>query len=86
MARNVEIEARVADPPAMRCLVRSLTGSPPEVLVQRDTFLRVAGGRLKRWASLVERLNFTRAKSPIFAAAGRLGAWGEGLRGGVAEA
>ena len=47
MARNVEIKARVADPPATRRLVERIAGRPPETLVQTDTFFRVERGRLK---------------------------------------
>ncbi len=47
MARNVEIKARLVDPEAARRRVESLTDGPPEILEQRDTFFRVARGRLK---------------------------------------
>ncbi len=47
MARNVEIKARLVDPEATRRRVEALADGPPEILEQRDTFFRVARGRLK---------------------------------------
>ncbi len=47
MARNVEIKARVDDLPSLRTRVVALAVSPPEVLIQRDTFFVVPRGRLK---------------------------------------
>ncbi len=47
MARNVEIKARVSDLPRLRAKVASLASTPPEVVVQSDTFFVVPRGRLK---------------------------------------
>jgi len=47
MARNIEIKARVPNPPALRTRVVSLATSGPQVLVQRDTFYHALAGRLK---------------------------------------
>jgi predicted adenylyl cyclase CyaB len=47
MPRNVEIKARARDLEALARLAESLAGSPPEVLVQQDTFFPVERGRLK---------------------------------------
>lgn len=47
MPANVEIKARVADPPALLARARALSDTPPEVLHQRDTFFRCPTGRLK---------------------------------------
>ncbi len=47
MARNVEIKARVADPGATWRRIEALADGPPETLEQRDTFFRIAAGRLK---------------------------------------
>lgn len=47
MARNVEIEARLLDPNAMRSRVESVGATGPEELVQTDTFFNIPVGRLK---------------------------------------
>jgi Asp-tRNA(Asn)/Glu-tRNA(Gln) amidotransferase A subunit family amidase/adenylate cyclase class IV len=47
MARNVEIKARLADPPAVRARAASLATAPAEFLTQIDTFFIVPRGRLK---------------------------------------
>jgi len=44
---NVEIKARVRDRERMADLAASLSGGPPSVLHQEDTFFRVPAGRLK---------------------------------------
>jgi adenylate cyclase class IV len=49
VARNIEIKARVPDLPRFRAKVASLAPTPPEVLVQTDTFFAVPRGRLKLW-------------------------------------
>ncbi len=47
VARNVEIKARVSDLPRLRVKMESLAPTPPEALVQMDTFFVVPRGRLK---------------------------------------
>ena len=47
MGRNVEIKARLSDPEGIRSTQERLSGSPPEVLEQSDTFFSVPRGRLK---------------------------------------
>lgn len=47
MSANVEIKARLREPQRVRPLVEALSGGPPEVLHQEDTFFRVSAGRLK---------------------------------------
>ncbi len=67
MARNVEIKARVADPGAMRRRVAALADGPPETLEQRDTFFRIAAGRLKLRAiagGRAELIFYERADTP----------------------
>jgi len=45
--RNVEIKARAADPDAIRRRAERLSGGPPSVLEQDDTFFHCRDGRLK---------------------------------------
>jgi len=47
MATNIEIKARLADPPKTRALVDAISDTPPLTLRQRDTFFRCSHGRLK---------------------------------------
>ena len=47
MPTNVEIKARVDDRERLAQLAASISGGPPAVLRQEDTFFRVAVGRLK---------------------------------------
>lgn len=47
MPTNIEIKARVSDFQDRCALAERLSGGPPEVLLQRDTFFRCARGRLK---------------------------------------
>jgi adenylate cyclase class IV len=47
MAANVEIKARVRDLPALERAATALSGVPPTVLGQEDTFFPVPRGRLK---------------------------------------
>ena len=47
MPRNVEIQARVADPEGLRTVVAELADGPPEELRQQDTFFVCEEGRLK---------------------------------------
>lgn len=47
MPSNIELKARIADSEATARLAASLSGAPPETIVQRDTFFRCSTGRLK---------------------------------------
>jgi predicted adenylyl cyclase CyaB len=47
MPTNVEIKARVNDRERLAQLAASLSGGPPVVLRQEDTFFRIPAGRLK---------------------------------------
>jgi predicted adenylyl cyclase CyaB len=47
MPSNIEIKARVADFERRCALAERLAGSPPQILLQRDTFYPCAHGRLK---------------------------------------
>jgi len=47
LKRNVEIKARAADPAALRARAERLSGGPPAVLQQDDTFFHCRHGRLK---------------------------------------
>ena len=47
MPTNIEIKARLADPPKTRVLVEAISDTPPQTLRQRDTFFRCSHGRLK---------------------------------------
>jgi predicted adenylyl cyclase CyaB len=47
MARNLEIKARLDDPPAMLARVAALADGPGETIEQEDTFFAVPYGRLK---------------------------------------
>jgi len=47
MKANVEIKARVSDSDSFADLVGSLSGGPPEVILQHDVFFHVVHGRLK---------------------------------------
>lgn len=47
MARNLEFKARLHDPILARRLAARLSGGPPEVLEQTDTYFRCGQGRLK---------------------------------------
>ena len=47
MPTNVEIKARVRDRERLMEMAASLSGGPPAVLHQEDTFFRVPAGRLK---------------------------------------
>lgn len=47
MKRNVEIKARAAAPDAIRARAERLSGGPPTVLRQDDTFFHCRDGRLK---------------------------------------
>jgi predicted adenylyl cyclase CyaB len=46
-SRNVEIKARVDDPPALRARAAALATAAAVLIGQRDTFFTVARGRLK---------------------------------------
>ncbi|CAH2108945.1 unnamed protein product [Euphydryas editha] len=45
--RNVEIKARVHDFKTIRILAEKLSGAPPTIIYQNDTFYNVNTGRLK---------------------------------------
>lgn len=45
--RNIELKAQLPDIAAARATARELTGRPPEVLLQVDTYFRGTFGRLK---------------------------------------
>ncbi len=47
MPRNIEIKARIDSVEALLPRARAVAGSAPELLLQDDTFFRVALGRLK---------------------------------------
>jgi adenylate cyclase class IV len=47
LKRNVEIKARATDPRALHERAERLSGGPPTLLRQEDTFFRCPGGRLK---------------------------------------
>lgn len=47
MPSNIEIKARVADFARKCALAEKLSGGPPEIILQRDTFFPCAQGRLK---------------------------------------
>lgn len=47
MKRNVEIKARAANPEAIHARAGRLSGGPPAVLEQDDTFFHCRDGRLK---------------------------------------
>ena len=47
MPTNIEIKARLADPPKTRAIVEAISDRPPLTLHQRDTFFRCSHGRLK---------------------------------------
>ena len=47
MGTNVEIKARLADVERARRAAESLSGGPPQVFSQVDTFYRIPAGRLK---------------------------------------
>jgi predicted adenylyl cyclase CyaB len=47
LRRNVEIKARLRDLEQARRVAAELSGGPPEVLRQTDTYFRCAAGRLK---------------------------------------
>ena len=47
MPTNIEIKARLADPPKTRALAEASSDTPPQTLRQRDTFFRCSHGRLK---------------------------------------
>ena len=47
MRRNVEIKARAEDPDAIRRRAERLSGGPPSLLEQDDTFFHCRDGRLK---------------------------------------
>src|SRR5690242_1438063 len=47
MGINVEWKARARDPERQRELAEGLSGSPPELLEQVDTFFHASHGRLK---------------------------------------
>ena len=47
MKRNVEIKARAADPATIRERAERLSGGPPVILKQDDTFFHCRRGRLK---------------------------------------
>lgn len=47
MPSNIEIKARLTDPTATRALAAAISDTPPETLLQRDTFFRCDTGRLK---------------------------------------
>lgn len=66
MARNVEIKARLADPAATRRRMEALADGPPETLEQKDTFFRVAVGRLKvrEMAGRAELIYYERPDDP----------------------
>ena len=44
---NVELKARLVDLDRARGLARQLSGGPPEILRQVDTYFRCAAGRLE---------------------------------------
>jgi predicted adenylyl cyclase CyaB len=47
MPSNIEIKARVADFARKCALAEKLSGTPPQIISQRDTFFPCAHGRLK---------------------------------------
>lgn len=47
MPANIEIKARLTDLAATRRLVEALCDTPPQTLLQRDTFFHCRSGRLK---------------------------------------
>jgi adenylate cyclase class IV len=47
MAKNVEIKARANDFQSQTLLAEKMSDSPPETLIQLDTFFKVEHGRLK---------------------------------------
>jgi adenylate cyclase class IV len=47
MPSNIEIKARVADFSRKCALAENLSGAPPQIIAQRDTFFPCAHGRLK---------------------------------------
>jgi predicted adenylyl cyclase CyaB len=47
MNRNIEIKAHLRDPKAVAAKAAVLSGTPPQVLDQEDTFFQVPTGRLK---------------------------------------
>jgi adenylate cyclase class IV len=47
MPRNIEIKARIDSVEALLPRARAVAGTAPELIVQDDTFFRVAQGRLK---------------------------------------
>ena len=47
MPKNVEIKARLRDRQSVEEIVRTLTDSPPELILQEDIFFRCDDGRLK---------------------------------------
>lgn len=47
MPRNVEIKAKVDNMEALKRLAEDRSGQKPTVILQRDTFFKVASGRLK---------------------------------------
>jgi predicted adenylyl cyclase CyaB len=47
MPENIEIKARVSDPAALMNRALDLASAPPITILQKDTFFKVAEGRLK---------------------------------------
>ena len=47
MPTNIEIKARVSDPPRLRSAVEALSDTPAEILGQEDVFFGAPTGRLK---------------------------------------
>jgi predicted adenylyl cyclase CyaB len=45
--QNVELKARLVDLPGARVLAAKLSGGPPEIITQVDTYFSCAHGRLK---------------------------------------
>ncbi|HEY1600585.1 MAG TPA: class IV adenylate cyclase [Pirellulales bacterium] len=45
--QNVELKARLVDLPGARALAARLSGGPPEIIAQVDTYFACAHGRLK---------------------------------------
>jgi predicted adenylyl cyclase CyaB len=66
MPTNIEIKARLADPPKTRAFVEAISDTPPLTLHQRDTLFRCSHGRLKLreiGQGLAELIFYTRPDS-----------------------
>ena len=68
MPTNIEIKARLADPPTTRAIVEAISDTPPQTLRQRDTFFRCPHGRLKlreMRQGQAELISYTRPDSAV---------------------